>query len=234
MLARFVDRLTYANVVATLALFVALGGTGYAAATITSADIKNRTIKGGDVRKNALGGNEINESKLRTVPRARRAQTAAGADIAKQAETANQATNSTNAAVADLARDAQTLAGQGANAFEGSGTVQFGKAPATPGGSSSEQTVLSWPEMGVELRSSSGGCGGGELRFAVRNTKSSGPDVVILDGPGGVVPANTTLQRCGSSDQYEGELTDSTGRSLFVDCFESSGEIRCLGVRSDS
>jgi hypothetical protein len=68
--------LTYSNVVATLALFVALGGTGSAAAKITSSDIENRTIKGGDVRKDALGGTEIREARLGTVPSSALAATA--------------------------------------------------------------------------------------------------------------------------------------------------------------
>ncbi len=38
-------RLTYANVASTLALLVALSGTAYAAAGVTSRDIVNRTIK---------------------------------------------------------------------------------------------------------------------------------------------------------------------------------------------
>ena len=59
------DRLTYANVVATLALFVALGGTGYAASPRSgAATVKNRSIRAADLRKNTLTGTEINESKL--------------------------------------------------------------------------------------------------------------------------------------------------------------------------
>ena len=39
-------RLSYANIVASLALFVALGGTGYAAVTITSKNVKDGTLTG--------------------------------------------------------------------------------------------------------------------------------------------------------------------------------------------
>jgi hypothetical protein len=67
--------LTYANVVATLALFVALGGGAYAVSNIASGDIKNDTIrsadlrdrkavKGADVKRDALGGKEIAEQSL--------------------------------------------------------------------------------------------------------------------------------------------------------------------------
>jgi hypothetical protein len=230
MLSRFRSRLTYSNVAATLAVFIALGGTGYAAAKITSADIKNRTIQSRDVKKNALGGGVIDESKLRAVPRAR---TADQATSALSAATANQATSAQSALLADVASNANALAGQGAASFEKSSRTQFGSAPGSPAGVSGERVVLSWPAMGVELTSSSDACGANELQFAVKNTKSSGPDVEILDGPGGTVPANSKLARCGDEEQYEGELTDSTGRAMFVDCFLANGEIRCLGVRSE-
>jgi hypothetical protein len=56
---RFRPRLTYANVVASLALFVALGGTTYAAATIGAGDIKkdavrSKHIKNGEVKSEDL------------------------------------------------------------------------------------------------------------------------------------------------------------------------------------
>ena len=43
-------QLTYANVIATLALFVALGGSSYAALKITGRDVKNNSLTGRDVR----------------------------------------------------------------------------------------------------------------------------------------------------------------------------------------
>jgi hypothetical protein len=69
-------RLTYANVTATLALVLALGGTTYAATRITSQQIANGTIRGVDVRKDSLSGVQINESKLGPINRARSAKTA--------------------------------------------------------------------------------------------------------------------------------------------------------------
>ena len=67
-------------IVACVALFVAFGGVGYAAATIDSGaivnnsirskDVKNRGLRGGDLRKNTVGGGAINESKLAEVPSA--------------------------------------------------------------------------------------------------------------------------------------------------------------------
>jgi len=47
-------RISYANVVATLALFVALGGTSYAASKISGAQIKANTITGSNVKDGSL------------------------------------------------------------------------------------------------------------------------------------------------------------------------------------
>ena len=52
-------RLTYANVVATLALFVALGGGAYAAMTVTGKHVKNRSLTGRDIRAESLTGGHI-------------------------------------------------------------------------------------------------------------------------------------------------------------------------------
>lgn len=74
-----------------IALFVALGGTGYAAATgsidsreiknntVQGKDIRNSTIRGGDVRNNSLTGSDIVETRLGTVPSAAKADSAASA-----------------------------------------------------------------------------------------------------------------------------------------------------------
>ena len=62
--------LTYANVVATLALFVALGGSSYAALKISGKDIQKQTITGQNIKRNSLGRRQIKESSLSAVPRA--------------------------------------------------------------------------------------------------------------------------------------------------------------------
>lgn len=58
------------NAVAYLALFVALGGSAYAASKITSADIKDNTIKGKDIRSSQVTGADLRD------------ESATGADIA--------------------------------------------------------------------------------------------------------------------------------------------------------
>jgi hypothetical protein len=49
----------HTTAVAYLALFVALGGSAYAATTITGADIKNGTVTGRDVKNRSLGTGKL-------------------------------------------------------------------------------------------------------------------------------------------------------------------------------
>jgi len=76
MLDKVRARLTYANVMATIAVFVALGGSGYAAVTLNGRQLKNRSVAGKKLKKNTLTGTEINESKLGKVPSAKLATNA--------------------------------------------------------------------------------------------------------------------------------------------------------------
>src|SRR3954471_22734120 len=94
---RFRPRITYANVVSTLALVLALGGVSYAAVKVNGKNIKDRTIAAKKIKKNALTGTEINELKLAKVP---------------LAALADNATNATHAANAD------TVGGQAPSSFK--------------------------------------------------------------------------------------------------------------------
>ena len=51
--------LSYTNVTATLALFIALGGSSYAAATLTGADIRNGTVTGSDLKRESVKGLDV-------------------------------------------------------------------------------------------------------------------------------------------------------------------------------
>jgi hypothetical protein len=64
MFARLHHRLTYANVVATLALFIALGGTGYAALKLPRNSVGNGQIRAGAVTNSKLGAKSVSRTKL--------------------------------------------------------------------------------------------------------------------------------------------------------------------------
>jgi hypothetical protein len=56
--------LTYANTMATVAVFIALGGTGYAAITVTGKQVKDGSLTGRDVKNKSLTGTDIRDSSL--------------------------------------------------------------------------------------------------------------------------------------------------------------------------
>ena len=73
MLERVSRRLTYANTVATIALFVALGGgSAYAVATIGANDIKQNAVRSKHIKSNEVTGADVKESSLAQVPSAKR------------------------------------------------------------------------------------------------------------------------------------------------------------------
>jgi hypothetical protein len=78
MLSRLSRRLTYANVMSTLAVFIALGGSSYAVVSINGNTIKNRSVSGQKLKRNTVGNLEIRESRLARVPRARSADRLGG------------------------------------------------------------------------------------------------------------------------------------------------------------
>jgi hypothetical protein len=53
------SRLSYANVMATLAVFIALGGSSYAAIRITGSQIQNNSVTGEDIKNDSLSGADV-------------------------------------------------------------------------------------------------------------------------------------------------------------------------------
>jgi hypothetical protein len=74
---------TYANVMATLAVFIALGGSSYAALTITGRNVEDRSLTQRDLKRNTLGGSRVKESRLGKVRRARNADRLNGLSAAR-------------------------------------------------------------------------------------------------------------------------------------------------------
>lgn len=115
-------RLTYANVMSTIAVFLVLGGaTAVAANTlgknsvgtvqlkanaVTAAKLKNGAVTGSKLQNGAVTGSKINLSTLGTVPSATNANHASTADTATNANHASTADNATHASTADNATNA--------------------------------------------------------------------------------------------------------------------------------
>lgn len=146
---RILGKATYANVMATIAVFIALGGASYAALklpknSVGTKQIKDNAITAAKIRNGAVGGSKINLSSLGTVPSAATASHASNADNATHADTADRATRATSAA------DASTLDGLGSSAFAASSQILKGSAKyATQG------RVLTFPG-GMEVLTKTG------------------------------------------------------------------------------
>lgn len=67
MLQRVRKHLSFANVTALIALFVALGTGAYAANTINSRDVINNSLKNKDLKRNTIRGNKVREASLSLV-----------------------------------------------------------------------------------------------------------------------------------------------------------------------
>ena len=143
-------------VIACLALFVALGGVGYAAATIGSAaivdnsirskDVHNNDLRGKDVRANTLKGADVDESSLGKVPSAANADSAA---------TAAHATNADSATNASQAANADTVGGVGPDALT-IGRSALGSCEPGAAFSNCTSVVLSMPRPGRVLLNAGG------------------------------------------------------------------------------
>jgi hypothetical protein len=84
MLVRVRPRLSYANVMATVAVFIALGGASYAAFKLPkngvgTKQLKKNAVIGVKVKDDSLTGSDINEATLGTVASANNAQNATSA-----------------------------------------------------------------------------------------------------------------------------------------------------------
>jgi hypothetical protein len=77
MRSRLRHHLTYANVMSTLAVFIALGGSSYAAVTLSGSKLKHRSVPGAKLKRNSVTNLEVRESRLGRVPRAASADVAA-------------------------------------------------------------------------------------------------------------------------------------------------------------
>jgi hypothetical protein len=118
-LALFRRHCSFANLTALLALFLALGGSSYAALSVGSKEIANNSVRSKDLRNNNVRGRDIRKETVRGTDirngdlqgRDVRDNTLTGADVKES-----------GLATVPSAQDAQTLAGKPASAFLGSDT----------------------------------------------------------------------------------------------------------------
>jgi hypothetical protein len=237
------SRLTYANVVATLALFIALGGTSVAASNLISGSrIKKESIPGNRLKKHALTSTQVNVAKLGTVPAASHA---VAADTAGHAASADAAASATHAAAADSAghaSDADALGGLSASAFTRTERYQVGSADSR---STTVQTLLNYPDMGLRIETD--GASDFDQSVIIHNTGTTSLQLVGDSGSGNVFAGqkgtinqgNTGLQSQPDETLFLVQSLPTGRDEVLVDChFPSAGNQTgiftfCTGARVD-
>src|SRR4051812_42981933 len=63
-MSRLIGKVSYANVVSSVCLFIVLGGSAYAAATITGKNIKDNTVTSADIKNKSLVANDFKPGQL--------------------------------------------------------------------------------------------------------------------------------------------------------------------------
>ena len=223
-------------VIACLALFVALGGVGYAAGTIGSAaivdnsirskDVRNNDLRGKDVRTNTLKGADVDESSLGQVPSAANADSAA---------TAAHAANADNATNASQAANADTVGGVGPDALT-IGRSALGSCEPGAAFSNCTSVVLSMPRPGRVLLNA----GGQWHSDNAAGTSVRGLCRINLDGnplTGVTEEGSLSQQTDGNQEQALAGVTAVTGvlpagdHTFTVACSDDVGDMDFTDVR---
>jgi hypothetical protein len=194
MIERFRRRLTYANVMSTVAVFIALGGTSYAALNLTGRDIRDGSLTGRDIGPNSIGGNRIKEGRLGTVPRARNAHRLNGVSAARLFVRCPPDTVPVSNTCIEKAARAPFPYGPAAVICEGT------ERRTTPGRRlpSHDELMTALGDYGIQLAER------GELTRNVypSATDAGGLEVLVINDPGGRVelvtntPAGARAFRC--------------------------------------
>ena len=221
MLARARDRLSYANVVATLALFVALGGGAYAAVqlpprSVGTKQLKNKAVKavkigkhavtGPKIGPNAVTGPKVDESTLGRVPEAQHANTATDSDL---------------------------LNDHTFGYFEAAQRTEFGSGNHQ---SVLREDLLEWTNAGMKVTTD--GQASDAAAVVVKNTAPTGGgpmDVVDDAGAHHAVAQGGEVELTTANAELHFEVARPDGDTLWVRCVfpaASGFPVRCLGERS--
>jgi hypothetical protein len=210
---RLKPRLDPPMAVATVALFVALGGTSYAVGTqINGGNLKNRSVAGAKLKKHTVSATEVNVSKFPKVPAARHA------DEATHAAKATSATDATNAVNAANASEA-------ANAVHASSATEAGTVTGTV---SAAQISGAVPNAANAGHAADAGSVEGHGFTQINASAGSGQATTLVSGFGGltlqcIAPSgtsgNVTLRVVNSSPDGgtfgAGAVEDGTSASAF-------------------
>ncbi len=183
---RIREGLTFSNVVACLALFIALGGASYAAVnlpknSVGSRELKPKAVKAGNLAREAVRTAKIAKGAITTNRLRSDAVTGAKVDEA----TLGKVPSAGRADIAAQAEDAATLGGLVPGAFVGGGGESLAGRALLQLGGGGKQHVLDVPGYGEVV----GGCGSGGGTVAFVN--ESGGTLRVLSVAGSEVGAET-------------------------------------------
>ncbi len=184
MLRRIRSRLTYANVMSTVGVFIALGGVSYAAVklprnSVGGAQIKKNAVTGSKVRNSSLTGSDVRNSSL------------TGSDVRNNSLRSTDVRNSslTGRDVKDGSLTAKDFSGpvQGTAGPKGEPGAAGPAGPAGAAGRSALETLRS----GEVVRGAVGeqvNAGAGDEFYVVGSLPIAAPepltdDKVVVDGP---------------------------------------------------
>jgi hypothetical protein len=229
-------RFSYANVMSTVAVFLAIGGGALAASTINGKKLKDKSVAGKKLKKNTLTGKQINESKLGKVPKAKQA------DTATTANTANTATTATTASTAD---NALQLGGLDPSAYDKTTRVLYGSARTDL---TSPQPIFSSSVGNFDLTTDGDADKFTQLRIVNHNSSGNVIGTVFTENPqsatafgimagtaGQIGPATGT-----GTDSFDTVMTDAGNfnKSVWVHClFQFTGGnpiAYCWGIQASS
>jgi hypothetical protein len=169
-------RLTYANVMSSLAVFLVVAGGSALAAnqlaknSVGTKQLKNNAVTAAKIKNGAVTGSKVNLSSLGTVPSAtnatsattaktaetaksattaKTAETAKSADTAKSATTATSALTATNSVNANNANNASSLGGVPASEYSRRMFARVAYTTATPAILASSPGITASGEAGI-------------------------------------------------------------------------------------
>jgi hypothetical protein len=253
-------RIDSAHVLALIAIVMAVGGNAFTLGknsvgpkqlkrgAVTKQKVRKNAINGSKVKNNSLTGADINLDQLGTVPSANTATTAGTANTATTAGTADTATTAgtantaTTAGFAGAAGNASRLEGLGVDAFARSIQIDSGSGDNTI---PSETPLISFPEIGLEVRTDGDADGTNQLRFV--NTRASGDFLFWSTGQPnavGTLPASANSEVTGPGGggalSHDVVFALRSGGNTFepspvvsISCrFNVPQTVACLGIRS--
>ena len=223
MLTRLHGKLNYSNVVATLAIFLALGGTSYAAVTITSKNVKNESLTGSDIKNRSLTGKDVRDGSLTAADFAR-GQVPSGSAGPKGDAGPQGAPGADGQRGSDGANG--TSGANGADAAAGQRTV------LTPG--DPERAVVTIEGLG-EIRGNCNTNNGGSLALYYKNSSSHAVDMwqdSVRDGAPDARDVSFLNRAAGTSAGFV-NTTGAQRHVFYLSADGLSAQVTVSGVLAD-